>query len=87
VKHCDATVTDAHALRALRAGTASEDQQRRALDWILLKACRVGDLPWEETDRETAFAIGRMFVGKEIGHLLICDLSTLRREDERPSNP
>lgn len=76
-------MADAHALRALQLGTASEDQQRRALHWILSKACQVGGMPWWNTDRETAFSLGRLFVGKEIGRLLICDMSTLRREDER----
>ena len=83
----DATMADAHALRALHTGTASEDQQRRALAWVLQKACQVGGLPWWPTDRDTAFAMGRLFVGKEIGRLLTCDMSTLRSENERPSNP
>lgn len=74
-----AELADAHALRALHTGTASADQQQRAMRWILQTACEVGGMPWHQTDRETAFALGRLFVGKQIGRLLVCDLSTLRK--------
>ena len=73
---------DAHALRALHAGTATSDEQQCALKWILSRACDVGGMPWHETDRETSFALGRLFVGKQIGRLLVCDLSTLRRDQD-----
>lgn len=76
-----AELADAHALRALHIGSASPEQQTRALNWILHVGCEVGGMPWFETDRETAFALGRLFVAKQIGRLLICDLSTLRREN------
>lgn len=79
--HVKAEPADAHALRALHEGTAEPEQQKRAMAWILTRACNVGGLPWEKTDRDTAFACGRQFVGKEIGRLLICDISTLRSED------
>ena len=75
-----AELADAHALRAVHAGTASADQQQRALKWILQSACEVGGMPWWPSDRDTAFALGKLFVGKQIGRLLVCDLSTLRRE-------
>jgi len=78
----DAEPADAHALRALHNGTASPEQQKRALGWILTRGCEVGGMPWWPSDRETAFALGRLFVGKQIGRLLICDLKSLRR----PSN-
>lgn len=61
-------------------GTADADQQKRAMQWILSKACNIGGLPWDKTDRDTAFACGRQFVGKEIGRLLICDINSLRGE-------
>lgn len=84
-----AELADAHALRAMSNGTASADQQQRALKWILHKACVVGGMPYEETDRDTAFQLGRLFVGKEIGRLLTCDLASLRRQqrvqDQSPS--
>ena len=69
---------DAHALRALQAGTATADQQQRALRWILVNACDTAGQPYWPSDRDTAFALGRLFVGKQIGRLLTCDISTLR---------
>ena len=45
--------------------------------WILERGCEVGGMQYHPTDRDTAFALGRLFVGKQIGRLLICDLSTL----------
>lgn len=81
--HVEAELADAHALRALDVGTATPDQQRRAMKWILSRACEVGDPrgPWRETDRDTAFACGRLYIGKQIGRLLICDLDSLRRQE------
>lgn len=85
--HVKAELADAHALRAMHEGTASTEQQQRAMRWILTHACDVGGMPYWPTDRDTAFACGRLFVGKQIGRLLTMDLSTLRRAaDERPSN-
>jgi len=75
-----AELADAHALRALRRGAATPEQQQRALDWILTGACDVAGFQWRESARETDFALGRLFVGKQIGRLLTCDLSGLRRQ-------
>jgi len=75
-----AQLADAHALRALKNGTASPDQQQRALKWIMDEACNTVGFWWRDTDRETAFELGRAFVAKQIGRLLTCDLSRLRRQ-------
>lgn len=83
----EAELADAHALRALHEGRATPDQQKRALQWILGRGCLVGGLPWAETDRETAFLCGRQFVGKQIGRLLICDLTSLRRRKNVSPSP
>jgi hypothetical protein len=83
----DAEAADAHALRALHEGTASPEQQKRALAWVLQKACEVGGMPWWPDDRSTSFALGRLFVGKQIGRLLICDLSTLTRRSDHATRP
>lgn len=87
--HVAAELADAHALRALDSGTASSEQQKRAMKWILGKACVVGGLPWRESDRETTFMCGRQFIGKQIGRLLTCDLSSLRRQQnvDSPKTP
>lgn len=59
-----------YALTSLAAGSASEQQQRIALDWILNHAARTYDQPFRpggaEGARATDFAAGMMFVGQQI---------------------
>lgn len=59
---------DTAALQALARGTATSDQQKRALDWIVLQACGTYDLAYRpgDTDRDTNIALGRQFVGQQI---------------------
>lgn len=80
----DWQLADANALRALAAGTANDDQQRRALHFIINNVCRTYDLsfcPGVDGDRETAMAEGRRFVGLQIVKLLNIDLNKVRRDN------
>lgn len=79
-----ADLADAHALRALNRGDASPEQQKRALKWIIDNACDMAGMPYWSNDRDTAFALGRLFVGKQIGRLLMINLAQLtpRRNDD-----
>ena len=74
---------DAAALQALAKGTASADQQRRALDWIVLQAARTYDLAYRpgaaEGERDTNFALGRQFVGMQIVKVLKLKIGLLER--------
>lgn len=65
------TEDDVHAIRALIAGTATPDQQRRGMRWIAEQACHVFDSPYvaRGTDRDTFVMIGRHQVGTMISHL------------------
>jgi hypothetical protein len=62
------------ALQALANGTASAHQQRLALDWIVHKACGTYDEPYrpggEDGSRDTTFALGRAFAGRQIVKLI-----------------
>lgn len=70
---------DAHAIKALAAGTATEDQQRRALNWIVHKAAGTYDMTFRpEGDRDTSFAEGRRFVGNQLVKLINLDFSKLK---------
>lgn len=67
-----ATLTKATiaALQALQAGTATPDQQQRALQWIINEASGAY-MPnfytgGEDGRRSTDFALGRAFVGQQI---------------------
>lgn len=63
-------IADVMAVKAVSAGDATPDQQRRAMAWIILRAAQAYDLSFRSDgdggDRETAFAEGRRFVGMQI---------------------
>ena len=78
---------DAAAFQALQRGGATSDQQKRALDWIINKACASYDLSYrpggEEGRRDTDFAEGKRFVALQIVKLCnikIGMISTQRRD-------
>ena len=60
-------VTPAHitlAIKGVATGTANENQQRAAMKWIVEELCRTYDLSYRPgSDRDTAFAEGKRFVG------------------------
>jgi len=74
-------LADASAIQALHRGDASADQQQRALKWLIERAAGAYEFQFYPSDRETAFALGRGFVGQQIVKLLKLDLSTLRRAE------
>ena len=74
-------IADLSAVKALAAGTANEQQQKRALDWILIHVCGTYEMTYRpESDRDTAFAEGRRFVGLQIVKALHFNLDVLRKE-------
>lgn len=78
-------IADVNALKALQAGTANPDQQKRALAWIIHHAAALYEEPYrpggQDGERDTVLALGRAFAGRQIVKLLNIDLSTLRRND------
>lgn len=71
----------ASAFKALHAGTASSHQQQIALQWLVREACGKAHFPYHgEQTHDTAFALGRMFVGDIVVGLFNADLSSLRRQ-------
>lgn len=70
---------DASAMQALARGDATPEQQKRALDWIIQKACGTYDLDYRPDAREHAFVSGRRFVGLEIVKLLKVNIGKLRQ--------
>lgn len=61
---------DAAAIQALQRGDATPEQQRRALDWIVLFAAATYDQSFRpgglDGQRATDFAEGRRFVGNAV---------------------
>jgi hypothetical protein len=70
-KPCPVTREIAHALRALTAGTATEYQQKTALQWLVEVAAMTYDMTYmPDSARDSDFAQGRRFVGLQIVKLL-----------------
>lgn len=62
-----------HAWKALARGDASEDQQKRAIDWLVNVCAGTYDMsfrPGFDGDRNTTFAEGRRFVGSQVVKLI-----------------
>ena len=75
-------LADATAIQGLHNGTATPEQQKRALTWLIAKSCRTYDqtfIPGPEGARESDFAQGRRSVGLELVKMLSIDLSNWRR--------
>lgn len=67
----DYTEADVQALRAVARGTATADQQRRAIRWLIEQACGTYDLSFRpESERLTDFAEGKRWVGMTIVWML-----------------
>lgn len=73
-------LADSSAFQALQRGDASADQQRRALDWLIKHGSGMYQFHYYPSDRDTAFALGRAFVGQQVVKLLTLNLMSLRRE-------
>jgi len=72
-------LADASALQAMQRGEATAEQQSRALKWVIEQAAGTYQFQFYPTDRETAFALGRVFVGQQVVKLLTVNISSLRR--------
>ncbi len=67
----DWEVADAYAFQALARGDAEPHLQKRALDYVIKSLAGTYDLSYRpDSDRDTAFAEGRRFVGLQIVKLL-----------------
>lgn len=82
------TEADVLAIRACVAGKASEEQQRRAMDWIMAEACRVQDLSYQPGERPfaTTFAEGRRYPATLIRAMLTPEaLAVGIQNDQKPT--
>lgn len=74
-------IADAQALKAMNEGVAEPHQQQRAIQWITKVAARLNRLSFDpESERATAFAEGRRFVGMQIRRLIETPNDELRKE-------
>lgn len=74
-------VLEAASIKAVYAGTASEHQQRVALEWIIKQAANIGGQSFRTGDSHaTAFGEGRRFVGAQIMSLLSLNIDQLKKD-------
>lgn len=58
------------AIRALWAGNANEGQQRMAINWIVMNACHIGALGFDEgNERLSAFREGERHIGLQLARI------------------
>lgn len=58
-------------IQSLARGDADERMQKDALKWIIEVVAGTYDMPYyPESERDTAFACGRMYVGKTLVKML-----------------
>lgn len=73
------TPEDAYAVQAVMYGRASEDQQKRAMAFIVNQICGTYDLSYRPTsDRDTAFAEGKRMVGLQLVKFAQLNIAQLR---------
>lgn len=73
-------LADVSAVQALARGDATPDQQQRALRWIIERAAGSYEFNYYPSDRDTAFALGRAFVGQQLVKLTKLSVSDLKRQ-------
>lgn len=72
-------VADVAAVQACAEGTATPDQQMRAMKWIEYFAAAADDVEYRTDSRDHAFASGRRFVGLQVRKMRALNLATLRK--------
>lgn len=88
-KPVDYEIEDAGALQAVMLGRASEDQQRRAMKFVVERICGTYDLSYRsEKPNDTAFAEGKRFVGLQLVKFAVLNLAAIRgKKTEQGSAP
>lgn len=73
---------DAAAIQALQRGTATAEQQKRALNWIIITLAKTYDLSYRPgRDGDTDFAEGKRFVGLQLVKLANIKIGLLKKEE------
>lgn len=73
-------LADVSAIQGLAGGTANADQQQRALKWIIEACAATYDFHYYPSERDTAFSLGKQFVGQQIVKLTKLRIDQLRKK-------
>lgn len=77
-----------YGLHALADGDATQQQQKKVLEWIINSASRAfGPGFYQPSDRDTAFALGRAFVGEQILGILKIPMIDFGISEDPPEKP
>ncbi len=78
-----------YGLQGLADGNASPQQQKKVLEWIINSASRTsGPGHYQpDSDRNTAFALGRAFVGEQILGILKIPMIDFGISQDPPERP
>lgn len=79
----DTTLPEIAAIKAVFAGTATPEQQRAAMHFILVRVCRVDDEPFcpgEDGRRSTDYALGMRRVATYLRSLHFADLRNFQTD-------
>jgi hypothetical protein len=75
---------DVTAIQAMHRGDASPDLQRRALNFIINDLARTYDLSYRpDSERDTAFAEGKRFVGLQLVKFLKLNTEAIRQAKQK----
>lgn len=77
------TPADAAAIQSCLAGTATPEQQKRAIEWIMYSAASMEEMEYRTNDREHAFVSGRRFVGLQIKKLSNVLVGAFTKKEEQ----
>lgn len=70
---------EAASIQAVATGTASERQQKRAMEWIVHKLCDIYGLSYRpDSATDTAFSEGKRFVGLQLSKIINTNIDTLK---------
>lgn len=72
-------IADIVAVQACVSGTATDEQQKRAMRWIVEQGCLTYDLGWHPDLAD--FAAGRRFVGTQIVKLTKLNVAVLKKKE------
>ena len=80
---CEWDIPTVAAVQALVDGSATPQQQKDFMAWLVNQACATYDISFQlEGDRETAFAEGRRFVGTQVVKLSKLSLNQLKKANQ-----
>lgn len=75
------------ALKSLALGTADEDQQIRALKFIIDEICLTYDMSYRpDSERDTAFAEGKRYVGNAILRAIKANMTVKTNQRRKHAN-